>query len=63
MVYTQQKAVQIEKTKETMQRIEDREHLYIEGTYQDKFSRLVVFCPKHATFNNVALYRQCYYFH
>lgn len=51
MVYKQKKQVQIEKTKETIQKIHEREHIYIEGTYQDKNSRLVVFCPEHGTEN------------
>jgi len=51
MVYKQKKSIQQQKQKETMQRIRDRGHFYIEGTYLNQTSPLVVYCPFHATEN------------
>ena len=51
MPYKQPAAVQRQKTKETMQRIRDRGHIYIEGIYIDQRSPLIVFCPEHGTEN------------
>ena len=57
MPYRQPRSVQQQKQKETMQRIRERGNLYIEGTYINQRSLLVVYCPFHATetlttFNN-----------
>lgn len=49
MSYTQPKKVKIQKTKETMERIAQRGYFYIEGTYENKSSPLIVFCPHHGT--------------
>jgi len=51
MPYRQSPKVQREKTKEAMQRIHDRGHIYVEGTYRDQSSPLIVFCPEHGTEN------------
>lgn len=57
MIYKQKKEVKIKKTQETFQIIEKRNHLYINGTYENKNSPLVIFCNIHqiehiTTFSN-----------
>lgn len=51
MPYKQKPEVQSQQTKTTMERIHERGHIYVEGTYENQESRLVVFCPKHGTEN------------
>ena len=47
MVYRQKKEVIIKKTKETMALIQERGHEYIDGSYENRSSVLVIWCPHH----------------
>jgi len=49
MVYKQKKEMIIAKTKKIMALIELRDHVYIDGSYQNRSSILVIWCSKHNT--------------
>lgn len=56
MVYHQKKSVIIEITKKTMKLIEERGHEYIDGSYQNRSSRLVIWCPHHGNEYSTTFY-------
>lgn len=49
MVYKQKTEVIIAKTKKVLTLIEQRDHLHIDGFYQNRSSKLVIWCLKHST--------------
>lgn len=57
MIYRQKNKIKIQKTKKTFELIKKRNHIYVNGTYENKKSVLVIFCNIHqiehiTTFSN-----------
>jgi hypothetical protein len=47
MVYKQKQKIIIEKTKKIMALIKLRDHIYVDGSYSNRSSVLVIWCSKH----------------
>lgn len=57
MVYSNPQSVKDETTKKTISLIQERDHIFVKGKFDNRASKLIVFCPEHnviheTTFHN-----------
>jgi hypothetical protein len=56
MVYSNPQSVKDKTTKKTLSLIEERDHIFVKGKYENRESKLIVFCPAHNKIHETTFY-------
>jgi hypothetical protein len=56
MVYSNPQSVKDKATEKTLSLIEERDHIFVKGKYENRESKLTVFCPNHQKIHETTFY-------